>query len=246
MDNPDVGVLILRRLSASVATTVSLNTLSAPRKAQEAFRKASEEIAEEKPDLKKATQLLRRATDEFPRFSAAWELLARVQLAEGKTAEARESLLKAVGAEPGFISPYLVLAQISIQQSNWSETAEWTGKVLSLDQADSTSLYWNGLAHYYLGRFDRAEPVLSRLYGKTAEMELKYPFGLLPLGVMHANLGRIEEAGRELKRYLEIMPAQRVPAEQRSQLLNQIGMWESTGRLRPAAAESALARTSPE
>ncbi len=246
MENPDVGVLVLRRISGTGATTVSLNTLSAPGKSQEGFRKAIEELDRDKPDLKKASQLLDDAIDKYPRFSAAWELLARIQLAQDKNSEARSSLLKAIEAEPGFLSPYLVLAQISIQHSDWSETVDWTGKVLSLDGSHPTALYWNGLAHYYLGRLNRAEQPLSRLYAGSSEMELKYPFGLLPLGVIHANQGRIQEAGRELNRYLEVMPPERISPEQRRQLTTQIASWESAGLLETETPESTVAQTSPK
>ncbi len=246
IDNPDVGVLILRRLSNADATTVSLNTLAAPKKAHDAFEAAQKAIAQKKPDLKKATKLLKRAVDAYPRFSAAWELLARVQLSQDKTADAVSSLQKAVEAEPGFISPYLVLAQISIQKSDWASTAEWTSKVLSFDKENATSLYWNGLSHYYLARFDRAEPILAGLYRKGRELEEEYPFGLLPLGVMHANQGRIREAAREFRSYLQFMPEARVSVEQRGQLLSQIATWERAGLIEEKADDSTIARKTPE
>ena len=246
IDNPDVGVIILRRLSNAEATTISLNTLAAPKKAQEAYESAQKEIGKEKPDLKKATKLLKRAVDSYPRFSAAWELLARVHLAQKKTPDAVDCLLKAIEAEPGFISPYLVLAQISIQKSDWAGTADWTGKVLTFDDQNSTALYWEGLSYYYMGRFDRAEPTLAGLYRKGQDLEEEYPFGLLPLGVMHANQGKIREAAREFKRYLQLMPSARVPAEQRTQLLGQIATWEHAGLIQEATDDSAIARTTPE
>jgi len=246
IDNPDVGVIILRRLSNAEATTISLNTLAAPKKAQEAYESAQKEIGKEKPDLKKATKLLKRAVDSYPRFSAAWELLARVHLAQEKTPDAVNCLLKAIEAEPGFISPYIVLAQISIQKSDWAGTADWTGKVLTFDNENSTALYWNGLSYYYMGRFDRAEPTLSGLYRKGRDLEEEYPFGLLPLGVMHANQGKIREAAREFKRYLQFMPSARVPAEQRTQLLGQIATWEHAGLIQEATDDSTIARTTPE
>lgn len=226
-DNPDVGVLILRRLSNRGATTVSLSTLKAPGKAREAFERAQQELTASKPDFGRVIRELEKAVEEYPHFSAAWDLLARVHLSRGDEEKGRDCFLRATQEEPGFIQPYLGLAQLGLKESRWTDVITWTGKVLELDSQYPQALYWNGLANYYLNRWEEAGETLSDLYGDGhAET---YPFGLLLLGVIHANHGRIQEAATELHLYLRLMPPDEIPEGQREELEKQLATWESEG-----------------
>ena len=74
-ENPDIGVIVIRRLSETGATTVSLTVLSAPKDARKAFDRATAELAEESPDTAKIKKELEKAVKEYPEFSAAWYLL---------------------------------------------------------------------------------------------------------------------------------------------------------------------------
>jgi hypothetical protein len=232
-ENPDIGVIVVRRLSDATATTVSLSTLSAPKKAREAFDKANSELASRSPDLLRARRELEKAIGEYPEFSAAWDLLARVHLSGGDVDEGRRCFLRAVEEEPRYITPYLGLAQIGVQQGSWAEVATWTGKVLEIDSRHPQALYWSGLGGYYLSNFDHAEGVLSQLYGPDLGMAETYPFGLLLLGVVHANQGKIAAAAEELRLYLRLMPADQVSEPQRLELESQIASWEAEGLIPP-------------
>lgn len=228
-DNPDIGVIIVRRLSDSTATTVSLSTLSAPRRARDAFDRANDELSSRSPDLGKAIQELEKAVREYPEFSAAWDLLARVHLSKGDIEEGRNCFLRAVEEEPRYITPYLGLAQIGVQRGGWEEVDTWTGRVLEIDSGHPQALYWAGLAGYYLGNFRRSEGALSDLYGRGTGMAEAYPFGLLLLGVIHANQGKIQSAAEGLRLYLRLMPPDQVPEAQRIELENQLASWELEG-----------------
>jgi tetratricopeptide (TPR) repeat protein len=226
-DNPNIGVIVIRRLADSGATTISLNSLNAPKKAQSAFDKANNALIKEKPDYKKALKELKKAISEYPQFSAAWDLLARVHLSQGDRIEGRNGFLKAIEVEPKFIPPYLGIAQLSFQDKNWEETYQWTQKVLELDANNTRALYWNGLASFYSQRYDECEMTLTSLY-EQGRTEL-YPFGLFPLGVVHANQGKIREAVKELELYLKLMPPDQIPEAQRTELEAQISAWKSQG-----------------
>ena len=226
-DNPEIGRIIIRKLNDPDARTVSLSTLTAPRNAREAFQKASEELENQKPNTDRAMKELHKALKAHPEFSAAWDLLARVQIISGDPVGARESFLRAVEVEPGFLQPYMGLAQMAVQRSDWKETAAWSRKVLQLDQGSAPALYWHGLASYYMSDFVQGESSLSRLYELGYRDE--YPFGLLPLGVIHANQGQIQSAAEELQLYLKIMPPDLVSAAQRAELERQLEQWETSG-----------------
>jgi cytochrome c-type biogenesis protein CcmH/NrfG len=227
LDDPDVGVLVLRRLSDDAGTEVSLNTMNAPKKARDAYDKASEEFASEKPNFGKAIKELEKATQAYPEFSAAWDLLARAHLSEGNIEEGRKCFVRAVEIEPKFIPPLMGLARLAVQEENWPEAAKRSSAIVALDSQYHLALFWNGLSSYYLADFDQAAKSLSSLY-EQGHSET-YPFGLLLLGVIHANQGQIQTAAEELNSYLELMPPADVPAEQRARLEQQISTWVSEG-----------------
>ncbi|UCF36741.1 MAG: tetratricopeptide repeat protein [Acidobacteriota bacterium] len=226
-ENPDIGVIVIREMTSAEVATVSISHLGAPEKAVEAFNKADEELKKPKPNLKKAAKELEKATKEYPEYAAAWDLLARVHLSQGRSQEGRQAFIQATQTEPEFITPYLGLAQIAVQESNWLETRDWTEKAIEIDEQQHQALYWNGMAHYYLNEFGRAEEVLGQVY--EAGHAETYPFGLLLLGVIHANQGKIRNAASELRQYLDLMPADQVPEAQRLQLEQQLAQWKSEG-----------------
>jgi hypothetical protein len=234
-DNPDVGVIIIKRLSNSKATIVSLNTLNAPKKARSAFNKANDALTEKTPDYKKALKELNKAVEVYPQFSAAWDLMARIHLSQGNRENGENCFLRAIEEEPKFIRPYLGLAQIAFQDNNWSSTANWSSKVLDLDSNYPQALYWHGLAAFYLRNFEASEKSLSSLY--ESGHSRNYPFGLFPLGVVHANQGKIAEAVKELDLYLQLMPENQIPEAQRKEMEKQIASWRSEGLAPPPEPE---------
>ncbi len=227
-DNPEIGIIVLRSLADPGATRVSLSTLRAPKEARKAFEKATRELASEKPNTNKISKELQRALQKYPEFSAAWDMLGRVQMSRGDKKAARESFERAIAEEPKFIEPYLAMAQIAVEESDWEETLKWASRILELDEALSQALMWHGLSSFYLERYGPAEESLSRLY-HTAGNDREYPFGLLPLGVIHAMQGEIPDAASEFRLYLDLMPAERVPDAQRKELERQIATWKSQG-----------------
>jgi hypothetical protein len=226
-DNPDIGVIILRRLSNPAATTVSLSVLQAPAKARKCYKEANAELAKENRNFEKITKELQEAVRRYPKFSAAWDLLARVQMSQGDRAEARQSFLRSIETESTFLQPHMGLAQMAVQAGDWTETANWTRKALELDADLARALYWNGLANFYLEEYAQGEDSLVRLYDQG--YAATFPFGLLPLGVIHASRGAIQAAAREFQLYLRHMPAEKVPEHQRAELEKQLSLWEEQG-----------------
>ena len=60
MDNPDLGVIVLHRLDGVQGTTVSVKTLTAPKRAKKAYEKAQKELKKDDPDHAKAAKGLQR------------------------------------------------------------------------------------------------------------------------------------------------------------------------------------------
>lgn len=242
LDNPDIGTIVLHRLSDSAATLVSVTSLSAPKKAKEAFDKGNAALTAEKPNVAKAIKELTKAVKEYPGYSEAWDLLARANLAQGNAEEGRRCFQQAIDAEPKYLSPYLGIAQVAVHEGNWAEVRVWSSKVLELHSSHPQALYWNGMGNYYSGAFTEAAKSLEALY--AAGYHERFPFGLLQLGVIHANQGQIQAAATELSLYLRLMPAAEVPEAQRIELQKQIDAWVSEGlAVLPPPADAATDQT---
>ena len=121
LTDTDVGVIVLHRVSGSAETTVSLNSLAAPKKAKDAYARAKKELAKEKSDPSKAAKELQKAVKIFPEFAAAWELLGEVRLVLDDAAGAREAFLEAARVDPEYTAPYLSLAGLELNQGRWEE-----------------------------------------------------------------------------------------------------------------------------
>lgn len=226
-DKSDIGTIMVRRLSEEGATTVSLTTLAAPKKAKKAFEKARKELNKKKVNFSSVVKELETAVEVYPEFAAAWELLGRVHMHRGNSDEGRMAFERAVKADPKYINPQIALARIAFESQDWEKAVHWTARLLELDRSNPEALYWDGMANYHLRRIEKAERSLRLLY-KNGHSE-RYPYGLLALGVIHANQGQITEAAQELRSYLELMPADQVPEDQRRQVEDQLQIWESEG-----------------
>jgi hypothetical protein len=228
-ENPDIGLIVLRRLSSPQASTVSLSFLRTPQECRDAFEKASRSLEKVPPDLRGAEKELQKALRRDPKFAAAWDLLGRVLMIEGRREEARAAFERAIAEEPGFIQPYLALGRAAIQDSHWEDAWKWSAKLLELDANQPSGLYWRGLSGYHLRRFPEGERALSRLYELGYAEE--YPFGWLPLGVIQAGAGRIQAAAASFQKYLALMPADEVTAAQREELGRLLEQWRTQGLL---------------
>lgn len=227
LDNPDIGTIVLRRLSDSSATLISVTSLAAPKKARDAFDKGNAALTAEKPNVGKAIKELTKAVKEYPTYSEAWDLLARAYLSQGNNEEGRRCFQQAIEAEPKYISPYLGITQLAVHEGSWATVREWSSKVLELHSSHPQALYWNGQANYYSGAFAEAAKSFEQLY--AAGYQQRFPFGLLQVGVIHANQGKIQAAANELALYLRLMPAAEVPEAQRLELEKQINSWVNEG-----------------
>lgn len=156
LDNPDVGTIILHRLSNVEGSSISVTTLQAPKDARKAYDKARDALRKDKTadaqkDLEKATTL-------YPQFAAAWYDLGVLQEKNNNAAEAHKCYSQAIAADPKFVSPYLPLAVLSGADKNWQEMADTTARLIKLDPVDfPEAYYYNAAANYNLSKIDAAE-----------------------------------------------------------------------------------------
>jgi len=225
-ESSDVGVIVMRDVSATISTTVSVTTLSAPSGARKAYEKAKESLVKSRGDHKEATSSLKEAVEIYPRFAAAWDLMGHVYLLDGDPVEAKRCFVRAIAEDPKYTSPLLGLVQIEVPAQNWSEVVNLTERLLGLNANLVPALFFNGLAHFNLGEDGAARG--SFLSVADRGHHLDFPRAFLYLGILHSRNREYPEAARSLSRYLEIAK-DKVPENERQQIEDQLAKWRSQG-----------------
>ena len=189
MEKPDVGVLVLRRLSKVEGLTISATSALAPSDAKKAFEKAhKDELKDKWPE---AQTEFEKAVAIYPKYATAWYELGNVQQAQHDLDGARLSYGKALEADPKFVNPYGQLAAIAAGEKKWREVVDDTAHLLQLDPVDFPQAWlYNAVAHFGLRDWDAAAksareglsrdpdhrfPKLSQVLGGALAMENDYP-----------------------------------------------------------------------
>jgi TolA-binding protein len=230
LDTPDVGVIVLRPLSHVRASSVSFNTLRAPKKAREAYEQAQKALNKKKPDLAKAARELDKAVERYPEFAAAWQLLGQTRIEEQNWDGAREAFHKAMAADAKFISPYLSLASLEIQQKRWEEAVRMTAQALELNPYVTHGHLLNAIANYNFGDLQRAENSARSVMGSPDAAA--YPLAHYILGALLAGKGDLVSAAKEFKTFVRTAPEDRYAAQVKQKLAE----WESQGLIPKSGA----------
>lgn len=232
-DKPDVGDIILQRRRDVQGTTVSLNALSAPKNAKKAYQKARKELGKKEPKLDKVTQELDKAVKEFPEFASAWHLMGEVRLHLQDEQGARQAFAKSIEADPNYLSPYLALARLEVESSNWNQALGLTTTLVKLDPYLPLSQYYHGVSNYYSGQMEQAADFLGRL--EESGQGKNFPATHYLLGTIHSQKGDIPAAAREYQLFIE---RSTVAEELKDKLREQIKQWESEGLIEIASQGS--------
>lgn len=156
LDNPEIGVIVLRRMANVEGFTFSLTTANAPKEAKKAFNKALSLMKKNK--AAEAETHLRKAVEIYPKFAAAWLALGNALQAQKRTDEARTAWEKSVEADPKFIGPHLHLLQLAVNSRDWELIAQRSETVLKLNPFNYPQVWFlHSAASYNLGRTDVAE-----------------------------------------------------------------------------------------
>jgi len=172
MDDPNVGTIVLHRLTNVEGSAISMTSLQAPNAARKAYDRAEQDLRRNK--LPEAAKELRKALDIYPNYAAAWFEQGRIQEQNREIEQARESFAHAVAADPKFISPYAQLAELEARAENWAALADTTSRLLKLDAVDYPMAYfYNAAANLNLGQMDAAER--SALAGEKLDAPHRVP-----------------------------------------------------------------------
>ncbi len=242
-DKPDVGTIVLRRVSPSSRSTISLGSLAAPPAARKALENAQKERAKNEPKTSKAIKELEKAVNLHPEFAAAWHLLGQTRTGLNDHDGARQAFLRAIEADENYLSPHLELARLELSQERWKETCGATERLLKLDPGHPQGRYFDGLANFALERYENAEESF-RFLGENGHTQ-QSPQIQFYLGMICGRRGEIDAASRELRSYLETTPEQGVPQNLRELIHQQLTMWEQESRTRKANQSASMSSEPP-
>jgi len=203
MDNPDVGVIILRRLANVEGLTFSATSAMAPKDAKKAFEKGREQARKKKfPEARKE---LEKAVTIYPRFANAWQDLGRVLESMDQPAEAKKAYEQALAADGKLVEPYVQLAYLSARENDWKNCAASSEKALKLNPFDFPQAYlYNAVANINLHNLDAAEK--SAREGVKADPQKRIPKMRYFLGIVLAQKNDVNGAMEQMKGYLSLLP----------------------------------------
>jgi tetratricopeptide (TPR) repeat protein len=231
MDDPNVGTMILHRLSNVQGTTISATTAEAPKAAQKNFDKALR--AERKGDLAEAETRLLAATGEYPKYALAWFTLGQLQQRQNQMEDARKSYLAAAQADNKYVSPYDQLARLAAQEGKWDETANYSKQAIDLNPVEFPSSFWyNTLANYNLKK--PADAFKSGQALIKLDTQHRYPEANRIMAEIALNNKDYPAAADYLRAYLAIAPNAKDADALKQQLLK---IDEASAQLNNAAKQ---------
>lgn len=211
----NVGVIVLSRMDTAPGATISLTTMAAPPEARNAYEKGQKEIARGK--FSEAEKELNKAITLYPDFAAAWSMLGEMRRQQANSAGAKEAYLRAISADPQFVSPYFGMAIVAVHEKNWTDVVKYSGEALRLNPSlfPLANMY-NGAANYYLGNLDVAEESIRRF--EKLDTNHHNPDSALLLSNILLAKHDFAGAAKALEEYLALVPNAPNAADIRKQL----------------------------
>lgn len=203
MDNPDVGVIILRRMAKVEGFTFSATTAFAPKEARKAYEKAREAVRKKK--FEEAERELTKAVTVYPKFAVAWYELGLLHQQNNKLEEARKAHNQALEADAKFVSPYVQLARLAAFENKWPEVAQYTSQALKLNPYLSPETYfYSAIAALNLRKLELAEEHAR----EAAKMDPQHRIPKIHhlLGVILAQRHDLNGAAEQMRLYLKFAP----------------------------------------
>jgi tetratricopeptide (TPR) repeat protein len=201
-DNPDIGLIVLKRLGPTDGTTVSMTNALAPKDAKRAYEKGRQQIA--KGNVAEARSELSKAVEIYPKYASAWAELGRIEMDLNEPVEAKQAFQNSLAADPNYLPPYERLAVLSLRKRNWQELVDITNRLIQLGAYEYPQVYYyNALAYLNLNQADPAE--------KSARLALKqdpekFVRAYYVLGLALAQHGDFAGAVESLKTYVAAEP----------------------------------------
>ena len=202
-DNPDIGVLVLRRIGGVEGVSISVTSMMAPKAAKKAYQDGLH--AALKGKYADAARDFEKAIAAYPRYANAWASLGKMRTEQGAIEPGRTAFLKAIECDPKLVQPYVELGLLAAKDAKWGEASTYLDRAVELDPVDFPQVwYTNAVANYNLKRYGAAEKsarAALRLDPRHANPRSGYLLGLV-LAEKRDYVGAMEQ----LNTYVRLAP----------------------------------------
>jgi tetratricopeptide (TPR) repeat protein len=199
----DESCLLWAVAAAGPEPTVKAATLEVPGKARAEYKKGCSELRGKKLDS--AETHLRKAVEEYPKYSVAWVLLGQVLEAGNHMEEARGACAKASGADAEYAPAYLCLADVAGQLHQWDQMQELADRALKLDAPQSAyGHFYCAMAQFHLNQLAAAERNAQESI--DADHLHHLPQAHLLLAQIYGTKHDLHHAAEQLQAYLAAAP----------------------------------------
>jgi tetratricopeptide (TPR) repeat protein len=147
---------LLPPLNLVRTSVVSATALALPPKAMEKYSAACAALKKQK--TAGAEKLLRKAVQEYPKYSLAWVTLGQVLAVQNHSEEARSACVQSSTVEPNYVPAYLCLADLAAQAKEWDNVLQFSNRAIQLDPISNAIAYeYNSAAYFRMKKLDAAE-----------------------------------------------------------------------------------------
>ena len=203
LDDPEIGIIRLRRLANVDGFTFSITTASAPKNARSAHEKGLANAKKQK--WSDAEKEFLKAVQGYPQYAVAWYDLGRVYQQQKKFDDAIRAQTEAIKIDSKFISPYGQLAFLAAVQQKWDDVVVHTSAMLKLNPHVAPDIYfYSAVANYNLQKIDVAENHARQ--AATLDPQHKNPRINQLLGLILAQRQEYKDAAENLRTYLRLSP----------------------------------------
>jgi Tfp pilus assembly protein PilF len=199
----EVGTITLTKTGTADGPIVSVNNMTVPKEAREAFEKGRKAGTEKQFD--EAVTQLNKAVAAYPQYAAAWSLLAEIHRLQNQFEPAKAEYAKALAADPKFVSPYFGLAAIAVIENKWTDAAQLTGQLIQLNSlAYPMAYFFNAAANLNMGKLDAAE-LSARKFQQVDKAHTRPDIALLLANILTGK-HQYAEAAQLYRDYLAVKP----------------------------------------
>ncbi len=187
--------------SQASGSTISLASLSVPKKAEKEFNKGRELGLKRKYD--EAITHLQQAVGLYPKYAEAFNEMGLIYRRQEQNDPAEEMFRKAIATDPKWVYAYLNLANLQLTKKAFPELLQTSQQVLQLNSSLAPAHYFSAVAQAQLGDLKEAEK--SLLAADRSEHN-QVPQMHLLLGRIYEVRGATTDAAAQYKLYLKENP----------------------------------------
>jgi tetratricopeptide (TPR) repeat protein len=181
-------------------SSIPAEQLQVPAAARKEYQEACAALKNKK--TADAEKHLRRAVQQYPKYSAAWVTFGQVLAAQQRIDEGRTACFQGSSVDPSFVPAYLCLADIAARTHAWNEVLKLSGRALELDPAHNAVAYeYHAAANLNLHNLAEAEK--SGLRAVEIDKDHREPRVHFVLAQIYEAKGDSENEGAQLREYLK-------------------------------------------